>query len=1055
MDFFNSTRCRITQWVSICILPVLLIGCAETLPPGTTGGSDSGFDQALYDATDNAEKKLRGGRLYDEWWTVKGFSSPPPGRNPVWEARAQIPGTDTYYNESSTNGAEWRCKECHGWDYKGQQGAYSLANNPNKYTGVNGLNNANGDFTPELIFGVISNGLVELNGQEGLSHKFSGNGMLSNEDIYQLTRFIYEDARVNSANPNAGNASAGKIIFESQDDPSRTQCTACHYPNNTVGASDMPEIVEIAQTNPEEFFHKVRYGQPGSFMPAGLSIQEAQDLRAYVAQGSFNETPSSNFSQATYNALGRDSVVNGGLLYDKWWIVSSNTTEPTSEHGLWPASNTTITGSDTWRCKECHGWDYRGRDGAYANGRHASGIAGIISTASASMTMLTADNVYSFLKSNTDHGFANSFFTDSEYYDLTKFIMTMRTEASAQQASFNFINDTTKLALGADNDNGQLLYEGDASCAACHGADGKLIDFGEEEFVHDIALDNPWEFIHKIRFGQPGSSPPMGDLYAQGATVREMSAAVDILGYSQTSLAPNNKRAGLLYDKWWTTNGVSATEPSTRNPIWEGIPDATTDTTLVSDSGTWRCKECHGWDYLGVNGAYGDTTSKHYSGISGFIPFSLNKTKALLESAIADGVCDAPCNAAGHSFSQYLSAEDISLLADFILNMASTAEYNAALASTDTSNGQLVYQSDTPGHCEGCHGADGNSIGNVNVAAIANDNPQEFIHKARYGHPGSTMVPPNQGFLGLTLADAGDVLAYSKTLGSTDPGPDPQPNPSYENASLVRGGLLYDKWWKVMQVNDATVQEPTVLNPFYQAGQDLGNLPPLAAGNESTSWRCKTCHAWNYKGVGYYTGNSSDTGADNLLYKIDLRRQTYAGNDAGLQQHLFDWIKTGYGATTHIFGGDPTPSNPNPMTDQDIWDVVKFLLEGGLTNTDLYILSSGIVIGTNNTNGEGLYNGSVSDSVNCASCHGVDGDTPPTEAQGGTGDPLDIFAIAAANDNPWEVVHKTRFGQPGTPMPAFEGIPNLTLEDAYDVLGYMQQRYNERQSIQQISKGSR
>ena len=141
------------------------------------------------------------------------------------------------------------------------------------------------------------------------------------------------------------------------------------------------------------------------------------------------------------------------------------------------------------------------------------------------------------------------------------------------------------------------------------------------------------------------------------------------------------------------------------------------------------------------------------------------------------------------------------------------------------------------------------------------------------------------------------------------------------------------------------------------------------------------------------------------------------------------------------------------MTDHEIWDLVKFLLEGGLVNTDTYILSSGIVIGTDTTKGEALYNGSASTDVNCSSCHGPDGTTPPPVEQGGSGEPLDIFAIAAANDNPWEVVHKIRFGQPATAMPAIEGIPNLSLTDAYDILGYMQKRFNERQSTQQIYKG--
>ena len=38
-------------------------------------------------------------------------------------------------------------------------------------------------------------------------------------------------------------------------------------------------------------------------------------------------------------------------------------------------------GADTWRCKECHGWDYAGKDGAYGSGDHRTGIVGVLGTA--------------------------------------------------------------------------------------------------------------------------------------------------------------------------------------------------------------------------------------------------------------------------------------------------------------------------------------------------------------------------------------------------------------------------------------------------------------------------------------------------------------------------------------------------------------------------------------------------------------------------------------------------------------------------------------------------
>ena len=70
--------------------------------------------------------------------------------------------------------------------------------------------------------------------------------------------------------------------------------------------------------------------------------------------------------------------------------------------------------------------------------------------------------------------------------------------------------DADKMVSG-DAQRGQALYGG--VCVQCHGADGKALNFGDEsepEYVGTIALDNPWEAIHKIASGQPGTPMPAG-----------------------------------------------------------------------------------------------------------------------------------------------------------------------------------------------------------------------------------------------------------------------------------------------------------------------------------------------------------------------------------------------------------------------------------------------------------------------------------------------------------------------------------------------------------------
>ncbi len=93
-----------------------------------------------------------------------------------------------------------------------------------------------------------------------------------------------------------------------------------------------------------------------------------------------------------------------------------------------------------------------------------------------------------------------------------------------------FIDPDSKAAIGGDVANGETLFA--SACAACHGEDGRAINFhdpDEPEFVGTIAVDNPWEFIHKVRAGQPGTGMPSS--IDSGWSMQDV---VDVLAYSQT-----------------------------------------------------------------------------------------------------------------------------------------------------------------------------------------------------------------------------------------------------------------------------------------------------------------------------------------------------------------------------------------------------------------------------------------------------------------------------------------------------------------------------------------
>ena len=171
--------------------------------------------------------------------------------------------------------------------------------------------------------------------------------------------------------------------------------------------------------------------------------------------------------------IGDASAVRGGLLYDKWWAVN-NATRPTDNQALWSTQTTNLrTGSDTWRCKECHGWDYQGVAGAYGSGSHKTGFKGVWAA-----RLEEDEDVFEHIESDENHDFG-AVLSDDDLLDLTKFITTELIDLET------YVNLTTKASNG-DPTAGKLLYESlDATtgggCIACHGADGTTLNFHDAD----------------------------------------------------------------------------------------------------------------------------------------------------------------------------------------------------------------------------------------------------------------------------------------------------------------------------------------------------------------------------------------------------------------------------------------------------------------------------------------------------------------------------------------------------------------------------------------------
>ena len=211
-------------------------------------------------------------------------------------------------------------------------------------------------------------------------------------------------------------------------------------------------------------------------------------------------------------------LIRGGLMYDKWWVVVKAET-PATDQALWATQTTnTRSGGDTWRCKECHGWDYKGVDGAYGSGSHMTGFPGVFASADKPATEILAAMRGAI---SPDHDFSAAM-GEQDLVDLALFVV------EGQFDTDDLVN-ADKSAKG-DAALGEANYE--KVCAHCHGPEGAAINFHgieEPEYVATIATGNPWEFIHKVRFGQPGW--PMPSAITNGWTDADLA---NVLAYAQT-----------------------------------------------------------------------------------------------------------------------------------------------------------------------------------------------------------------------------------------------------------------------------------------------------------------------------------------------------------------------------------------------------------------------------------------------------------------------------------------------------------------------------------------
>jgi hypothetical protein len=146
----------------------------------------------------------------------------------------------------------------------------------------------------------------------------------------------------------------------------------------------------------------------------------------------------------------------GGRLYDNWFEALA-VDEPEETHPAYPAVGQQ-EGAATWRCKECHGWDYKGRDGEYGSGSHATGIVGIQAMVGADPSAIRA-----IIEDDT-HGYTPEMIPPEAMDRLARFV------TRGQHETALYFDYATGRALG-EAEPGERYYQN--ICAPCHGFDGR------------------------------------------------------------------------------------------------------------------------------------------------------------------------------------------------------------------------------------------------------------------------------------------------------------------------------------------------------------------------------------------------------------------------------------------------------------------------------------------------------------------------------------------------------------------------------------------------------
>lgn len=220
------------------------------------------------------------------------------------------------------------------------------------------------------------------------------------------------------------------------------------------------------------------------------------------------------------------SVSKGGIMYDKFWATEA---EFNQNHS---AIATLNAKPDFFRCKQCHGWDLLGTNGAYISRGPKTTRPNISSVNLLNVAQnKTYKELFEAMKktagrrdisydlstydpaTNSTEGDKmpnyTQLLTDSQIWDIVKFLKEgVIPVAELYDFTISGTYPTGTIAYSNIGKNGNeaagLTYYQN-KCQACHGSDGKTLTL-EGLSLGKFLRSKPNEVQHKIKFGQLGTS---------------------------------------------------------------------------------------------------------------------------------------------------------------------------------------------------------------------------------------------------------------------------------------------------------------------------------------------------------------------------------------------------------------------------------------------------------------------------------------------------------------------------------------------------------------------